>query len=665
MKLFSKILVANRGEIAVRIIRTLRLMGIRSVAIYSLQDKNSLHVRMADEGYYLEGSAIQDTYLLISKIIDIARQSGADAIHPGYGFLSENPDFSRAAAYAGINFIGPTAGMIQLMGDKVSARNTMRELGIPMSEGFEGSHEEILKISGKFSYPILVKAAAGGGGKAMRVVFAEDKLNEALEITSREAKNYFGNDKLFVEQYLQGARHIEVQVLADHYGNIIIAGERECSVQRRYQKVIEESPAASINSATRDELYNSTRKIAQKIGYINAGTIEFLVDNAGNHFFLEMNTRIQVEHAVTEMITGIDIVELQIQIASGNELTLSQNEIQYSGHAIECRLYAEDPENNFRPVPGIIKLYRQPRMPGLRIDSGIDGPDVLHPEYDPLIAKIIFHAHSRDKAIDGLDLALRDFVVLGPKNNREFLREILNDPDFSKNNISTSYLESNLERLNSSLEQKRAVFNKTRLFAAWLACKLNSHPQNGSDSVWNKIGFWRLQMTKSILFNLQKFDIQIEKNSNTSIFFSVGGAHHRIILKSLKPENIIFEFEGTSSSASVSSLLNDEDVVYIDGMEFRISVLDCLPVSPHFIDHAEMAASGTHMIKSPLHGKISQIFAASGNSVKKGDSLFSLDAMKIENKITSFHEGIVNEIYVKAGDQVQINQTIMTIESRI
>jgi 3-methylcrotonyl-CoA carboxylase alpha subunit len=547
------------------------------------------------------------------------------------------------------------------MGDKIAARKTMRDIKIPMIEGFEGSIKEILKRSKDITYPILVKAAAGGGGKAMRIVHESSTLNEILELTSREAQNYFGNGKLFVERYLPDARHIEVQILADHYGNQLILGERECSVQRRYQKVIEESPASSISQKTRDAIYLSVNKIVRKIGYNNAGTLEFLVDKSGNHFFLEMNTRIQVEHAITEMVTGLDIVELQIRIAAGNELLLKQSDIHISGHAIEARVYAEDPEKDYLPSPGKIELYHEPQMPGLRIDSGLDGPDILHPEYDPLIAKVIFHGQSRDEAIDGLSIALKNYILHGPKTNREFLGEILADPDFRKNKISTLYLGKITEKLNYNIRHKKAEFHKIRIFAAWLGWSLNSHPANGNISVWAQIGFWRMHPRKSILFEDRQVDFFIENISGNFVRFSIGEEYHEMNLKSHSSESIIFELDGIWSSASVSRAYSYEDIICVEGMEFKIRPLDYLPIQPYLTDNQENKAGGTRVIKSPLHGKISQIFAESESEIKKGDFLYSLDAMKIENKITSLYDGCLKEIRVKAGDQVQINQTIMII----
>lgn len=616
---------------------------------------------MADEAFDLGSNELSSTYLDTARIIHIARQSGADAIHPGYGFLSENAAFASAAADAGINFIGPTPELIRLMGDKLAARNTMREIAVPMIPGFEGASNDILANKQNLRYPLLVKAAAGGGGKAMRIVEEPSHLEDALNVTTREAFNYFGNGLLYVEHYLPEARHIEVQVLADHYANYLILGERECSIQRRYQKVIEESPAVCLSEETRGKLHQTALKIIKTVAYNNAGTLEFLVSPSEEYYFLEMNTRIQVEHPVTEAVTGLDLVELQIQIAAGNPIEINQEDIKISGHAIEVRIYAEDPQSNFMPSPGHVELFQQPRMPGLRIDSGIDGPGLLHPEYDPLIAKMIFHAASREEAMDGILLALKKLILHGPANNREFIGEILACREFRENKISTSLLEKITPALNHSLSGKKNSFPSIRVFAAWLGWKLTGIPGETFQSVWEQTGCWRMVVKKSLIFQSLQFDIRIVKSSPSKIVFNLEGIDHVIEIKSRNYEGILFELDGVWSSASVSHSQGLEDIVCIEGLEFRVQPLDTLPKLPYFIDHQEEKEGGTRVVKSPLHGKISRIFVQNGNKVKKDEPLFSLDAMKIENKITSPCEGTVSEIRIKEGEQVQINQVLIII----
>ena len=373
-KKINKILIANRGEIAVRIMRTLKRLHIESVAVFADNDANALHRRMADEAYPLGNGSLKDTYLNIQKIIDTALDSGAEAIHPGYGFLSENPDFAEACRQNNLIFIGPDADTMRLMGNKIAARQVAIENNIPVTFGLTGGFDEIIAQADTLPYPVLIKAAAGGGGKGMHIVRQKEDLKDELERASREAEKYFGDGTVFVEQYIENPRHIEVQILADHHGNIIHLGERECTIQRRYQKIIEESPSPTLNEEKQQQLLDTAVRLCKGIGYKNAGTVEFIVDKDLNFYFLEVNTRIQVEHPVTEMRTGIDIVEEQIRIARGKEIGWTQDMIQTQGHAIELRIYAEDPENNFLPTPGKVTAYHEPQGRGTRFDSSIDGP---------------------------------------------------------------------------------------------------------------------------------------------------------------------------------------------------------------------------------------------------------------------------------------------------
>ena len=662
MKILNKVLVANRGEIAVRIIKTLKKLGIESVAIYSSLDKDSLHCRMADEAFLLSGTELKDTYLNIPKIIEIALKSGADGIHPGYGFLSENADFSKASADAGVNFIGPDPDSIKLMSDKVLARKTMSSLNIPMINGFEGTQSELERKKHEISYPALVKSAAGGGGKAMRIVLAPEHLSEALEISSRESQNYFGSNILFIEEYKTNARHIEVQILADHYENFIILGDRECSIQRRHQKVIEEAPASSLTKKVRSEIFNSVEKIISSISYTNAGTLEFLVDSDGNHYFLEMNTRIQVEHAVTEMVTGVDIVELQIIIASGRELQLKQEDIRISGHAIEARIYAEDPENAFLPSPGKIQHYSEPQAHGLRIDSGIDGKTFLHPEFDPLIAKVIFHAGNRIDAISGLNKSLKNFVLQGAINNLEFLSEILQNQDFISNDISTVFLENNSSLLVESLKKRRNHVSPYLIVGAWLALKLKKNINNLNTTVWSQIGYWRTNMVVSVKFNTKNYVLKIIDSKPEILVFEVENKVFEIKVHPQKSEFLKIEFENKEFITSAFQSESGKEMVWLEGLKFEVLPSDNLPEAAFYSVEQKDLLTGSKVVKSPLHGKIAGISALQGKKILKGELLFTLDAMKIENKITSIYEGTLKEVLVNNGDQVQINQTIMIIE---
>jgi acetyl-CoA carboxylase, biotin carboxylase subunit len=459
--MFTKILIANRGEIAVRVIRACRELGIRSVAIYSDVDRASLHVRKADEAYHIGPPPASESYLNIDKILDAARRSGADAIHPGYGFLSENARFAHACAQAGIKFIGPTAASMEMIGSKTRARQHMEKANIPFvpgtSRGLE-STQDAARVAEKIGYPVMLKAAAGGGGKGMRLVHAPDQLASALESARSEAQRAFGDSEVYLEKAILNPRHIEMQILADEHGNTVYLGERECSIQRRHQKVLEESPSPFVDPDMRRRMGEVAVRVAQAAGYTNAGTIEFLVDQHKNFYFLEMNTRLQVEHPVTELTTGLDLVHLQIRIAAGQKLPFTQDDVLLRGHAIECRIYAEDPDNNFFPSPGRITLLLAPSGPGIRRDSGIYEGWTVPIEYDPLLAKLIGYGSDRAQAISRLVRALNEYFVGGIKTNISLFRRILNDEEFQAGQLDTGYLDRLLARPASTppLEEKSA-----------------------------------------------------------------------------------------------------------------------------------------------------------------------------------------------------------------
>ncbi len=442
--MFLKILIANRGEVAVRLLRACRELRIPAIAIYSDPDKNSLHVKKADEAHPLGGSSPTETYLNIPKIIEIAKKAGADAIHPGFGFLSENANFAEACAKAGIKFIGPKPQVIRQMGDKIGAKLFLKPHGIPVIPGVEkaiADPKEAKKIADGIGYPILIKAAAGGGGKGMRVVRKPEELVPALEAAQREAQGAFNDDRVFLEKYIEAPRHIEVQVVADEHGTIAHLFERECSLQRRHQKVIEETPSVALDAELREKICTTAVKIASLIDYSSIGTMEFILDAQRNFYFLEVNTRLQVEHPITEMVTGIDLVKTQIQIAAGLKLKELVGGVSQQGHAIECRIYAEDPENNFFPSIGTITRLREPRGEGIRVDSGIYEGWTIPVEYDPMLAKLIVHAPTRSAATVKMLRALAEYEIVGIKTNIPFLTDLLSHPTFLEGRTETGVID--------------------------------------------------------------------------------------------------------------------------------------------------------------------------------------------------------------------------------
>lgn len=442
--MFKKILIANRGEIAVRVIRACREMGIIPVAVYSDADCAALHVRHASEAYSIGASSALESYLNIEKIIAVARLSGADALHPGYGFLSENADFAEACASAGIKFIGPSPESIRIMGSKTGARQEMEKNGVPCVPGSSQalpSFEEATRIAEEVGYPVMLKAAAGGGGKGMRLVREPRELRMALEAAQSESQRAFNDNSVYIEKAIVNPRHIEIQVFADEHGNTIHLGERECSIQRRHQKVLEESPSPFVDTSLRKEMGQVAVQAASAVGYTNAGTVEFLVNQDKNFYFLEMNTRLQVEHPVTELVTGLDLVQMQIRIAAGERLPIRQEDVQFRGHAMECRIYAEDPDNHYFPSPGKITLLQEPAGPGVRLDTGVYEGWTVPSDYDPLLAKLTAYGESREQVVSRLLRALDETFVGGIQTNIELFRRILNDASFRDGQIDTGFLD--------------------------------------------------------------------------------------------------------------------------------------------------------------------------------------------------------------------------------
>ncbi|MBL8099138.1 MAG: acetyl-CoA carboxylase biotin carboxylase subunit [Anaerolineales bacterium] len=492
--MFNKILIANRGEIAIRIMRACKELVIKTVAVYSDADKNSQHVQFADEAFYLGDSAPKESYLNIDKLINAAIQTGADAIHPGYGFLSENASFASAVDSAHVTFIGPSSDSIRAMGDKAESKVLMKKAGVPTVPGFEGleSEKDFEKAAKEIGYPVLVKAAAGGGGKGMRVVNEESELSEAIQAAKREALNSFGDERLLIEKYIADGHHIEIQVFGDKHGNLIHLFERECSVQRRHQKIIEESPSPLLTPEIRNQMGEAAVKAAKAVNYFNAGTIEFIFNPSDSTFyFLEMNTRLQVEHPVTELVAGIDLAQWQIRIAAGEKFPFNQSDFMQRGHAIECRIYAEDPSNGFLPSIGKLLQFIEPHGPGIRVDSGFAKGDEVTHFYDPLLAKLIVYAENRETAIQKMQNALKDFIVHGVVTNIDYMQAVLSHEDFAKGKISTRWVERNFSDWQPAKTEIESLISASLADLIFVNQKSKNENETDPFNPWKKINNFR------------------------------------------------------------------------------------------------------------------------------------------------------------------------------
>ena len=660
-KRINKVLVANRGEIAVRVIKTLRKLHIASVAVFADNDADALHRRMADEACPLGDGALKDTYLNVRKIIDAALDAGADAIHPGYGFLSENPELVEACEANNLIFIGPDANSMRLMGNKIAARKKAMELGVPVTFGMMGSHDEILDQADSLPYPILIKAASGGGGKGMHIVWKKDDLKYELERASREAQNYFGDGTVFVEQYIENPRHIEVQVLADHFGNVIHLHERECTIQRRYQKIIEESPSPTLTEEKRQQICDTAVRLCKAIGYRNAGTVEFLVDKDLNFYFLEVNTRIQVEHPVTEMRTGIDIVEEQIRIARGKEMGWTQDAIQPQGHAIELRIYAEDPENGFLPTPGKVTAYHEPQVRGTRVDSSIDGTCVISEAYDPMVAKLVCHAKTRQGAIETAKQALKDFIIQGLTTNKAYLWEVIKNPDFVENNIDTSFCATHQVDLLKALQESRNNLNVNDIAASFLiydCCKRQI--EHKTENVWEQIGYWRYHMQLTIDVEGQRIPVSITDATAGKIKGTVGETPFSVAFIQYDDKQLKIMLNGRTETVYCS--VNDEQktIVNFHGLNFTCFRTDQLNDT---MDYArkEMVNDKTRLV-SPMPGKVVKINVKEGDEVKEGTIMMVVEAMKMENNIVASGDAKVKKILVAEGQMVDNKMQLIELE---
>ena len=636
-------------------------MHIASVAVFADNDAGALHRRMADEACPLCGGALKDTYLNVRKIIDAALDAGADAIHPGYGFLSESPELVEACEANNLIFIGPDTRSMRLMGNKIEARKIAIKNGIPVTFGMMGSHDEILQVADTLPYPVLIKAAAGGGGKGMHIVWEKKELKQEMERASREAEKYFGDGTVFIEQYIESPRHIEVQVLADHFGNVIHLHERECTIQRRYQKIIEESPSPTLTEDKRQQICETAVKLCKAIGYRNAGTVEFLVDKNMDFYFLEMNTRIQVEHPVTEMRTGIDIVEEQIRIARGKEMGWTQEAIQPQGHAIELRIYAEDPANGFLPTPGKVTAYHEPQVRGARVDSSIDGNCSISEAYDPMIAKLICHGKNRQNAIETARHALKEFIIQGLTTNKAYLWEVIKNEDFIENKIDTSFCAIHQETLIQSLEDSRNAQNVNDIVTAFLMydfCKkqVEQHPKN----VWEEIGYWRYHMQLTVDVEDKKVPVSISAAEAGKIRGTVGETPFAVEFIQYEHNQLKIMLNGRTEIVYCS--VNDEQktIVNFHGLNFTCFRTDQLNDT---LDYAcKESVNDKARLVSPMPGKVVKINVKEGDEVTDGMILIVVEAMKMENNIIAMGSAKVKTILVTEGQMVDNKMQLIELE---
>lgn len=668
-KRIARLLVANRGEIAVRIMRTAKKMGIRTIGIYSRIDADSLHVAMADEAVCIGEAELSETYLNIPKIIAVALEKDCDAVHPGYGFLAENAGFVKACDASGITFIGPDAHSMHVMGNKIEARAWAKKSGVPITEGLTGTKEELLKAIKSVGFPVLLKAAAGGGGKGMQIVREEKELKDALESTARQAMAYFGDETVYIEKYLDEPRHIEIQILGDRHGNVIHLFERECSIQRRYQKIIEESPSVTLSPEIRSRMGEAAVRIGKEIGYTSAGTVEFLVDKDLNFYFLEMNTRIQVEHPVTEMVTGIDIVEEQIRIAEGNPLGIKQDEISQNGHAIECRIYAEDPENNFLPSPGLMTLYSEPQGDHIRIDTGVKAGSEIKSAFDPMISKLVVWAETRERAARRMSEALSFYGIHGIRTNITYLKKMIIGNPFLINSISTRFCDDNTADILHEIRTEKAEIPRHILLAGYLLISLGHPSVPGFQSqrpgdLWGAVGFWRHLARLTISCEGEDFQISLLKSTQDSIEIRISGQTFRAVTVEVQPPSLQFSVDGEPYHILYSEDHDHHEYIGMGGHIFLVKRHDLLP-DEFIAASAESFGSDRSHVSAPMPGKVIKINVAPGEDVTKGSVLLILEAMKMENNIVALRDAKIKEVNVELNQLVEVHSPLVVFEEEV
>jgi 3-methylcrotonyl-CoA carboxylase alpha subunit len=646
--MFTSVLIANRGEIACRIIRTAKRMGLRTIAVYSDADAHALHVRMADEAHAIGPAPAAQSYLVIDKLIAAAKAARADCIHPGYGFLSENADFAEACRSAGLVFVGPPPAAIRAMGLKDRAKTLMEQAGVPVVPGYHGDRQEPKFLKQKayeIGYPVLIKAVAGGGGKGMRRVDRHADFDAALEGAQREAQAAFGDARTLIEKYVSAPRHIELQVFADSYGNVIHLNERDCSLQRRHQKVIEEAPAPGMSADLRATMGAAAVAAAKAAGYVGAGTVEFIADGAGGlkesgFWFMEMNTRLQVEHPVTEAVTGLDLVAWQFRIAAGERLPLTQDQVPLDGHAVEGRLYAEDPAHGFLPSTGQLVALRFPQGEGLRIDSGVEAGDAVTPFYDPMIAKVIAHGATRDVALERLADAFDRTVVAGPRSNAGFLAALARAPGFRSGTFDTGFIDAHLGELGATAQglDRAAVATGAAVLLAREMARLA--PADGeAPSPWDATDAFQLSGERRLALPV----LADGEGVVAQVAFSPGGPLVTVEGEAAAPDAVTVE-EG--------------EVVYVlrKGRQTKVTLRDLAR------DEAGDAGAGG-LVRAPMHGKVLGVLVEKGDQVSRGQRVAIIEAMKMEHTLVAPIDGVVAEVAVAKDAQVAEGAKVLVIEA--
>ena len=661
----EKILIANRGEIACRIIKTAKKMGIPTVAVYSEADANSLYVKMADEAVFLGGSLASESYLDIKKIVNAAKKTNCTYVHPGYGFLSENSKFAAALEKEGIIFIAPPVEAIKKMGDKIQSKKIAKDAGVNIVPGYAGvikDSDEAVKIAEKIGFPIMIKASAGGGGKGMRMVEKKENVKEAFESARNEAKNSFGDDRVFIEKFIEDPRHIEIQVIGDKFGNIVCLGERECSIQRNHQKVIEEAPSSFVDEKTRKKMYAQAVSLCKKVGYYSAGTVECMMDKHKNFYFLEMNTRLQVEHGVTELITGLDIVELMIRIARGEKLPFTQKDIKLNGWAMECRICAENPERGFLPSTGRINRYVEPTgIEGVRVDTGVYEGCEISMFYDSMIAKLLVHEETREKAISSMLMALGSFYINGISHNTSFLETIMYNEDFKQGNISTNFIKKHFSSgfTGNELEEKK----KSILIGVALDIfyKYHSRIINIKTSSYAK----KVQLNSKWVVDIdgRKYLCNI---ANTNGTFDVEYENHYITLtSSWQYGDNVFRGVINGEPINVKILLDNRVGDYVFqylGSIINVSIRNTKISELEVFMPKRVEEANVKELKAPITGKLIKLKVKEGDEVAIGSELCSIEAMKMENIIYAENDCKIKKINFSINDLVNAGDKVIEFE---